>query len=239
MKCGKKWAKKKARGSMRWERDEECLAQQWVDNRVVTMLSAIDNANEYVTTQRKSKVGQKWTSIEVKQPRAVDRYNSYMNAVDRSDQILSKNNLLRKCLRWWKVLFFHMIDISIINSYILFEIHRKANPGINELKRPKKYSVLEFREELVRDLTGFVQYGNPPLYDKLPKEPSKADTFHTDHMVEFDKVRRSCKLCYKKFKTENKVHSFCSAPQCEKVYLHCTPARNCFKEWHSKDCDRS
>ncbi|KAK3726555.1 hypothetical protein QZH41_001957 [Actinostola sp. cb2023] len=78
-------------------------------------------------------------------------------------------------------------DFETELSYILFEIHRRANPGMDELKRPKKYSVLEFREELVRDLLGFVQYGNPPLYNKLPKEPPKADTFHTDHMVEFDK----------------------------------------------------
>ncbi|KAK3730453.1 hypothetical protein QZH41_005234 [Actinostola sp. cb2023] len=207
MKGGKTWAKKKARGSMRWERDEECLALQWVDNRLVTMLSTIDNANEYVTAQRKSKVGQKWTNMEVKQPKAVNRYNSYMNAVD---------------------------------SYILFEIHRRANPGMDELKRPKKYSVLEFREELVRDLLGFVQYGNPPLYNKLPKEPPKADTFHTDHMVEFDKVRRSCKLCYKKFKTRTKfspsaVHLIVKRFICT-VLQQGTALRN---GAHGKDCDRS
>ena len=105
MKKGQQWARRKARGSMRWDRDGVCLAQQWKDNRSVTILTSIDNANDFVMVARKEKVGGVWRNINVKQPKAIEHYNNYMNAVDRSDQILAKNCALRKCMRWWKNCF--------------------------------------------------------------------------------------------------------------------------------------
>lgn len=41
MKKGKELARRKHWGSMRWERDRECLALQWLDNRTVTKLTTI------------------------------------------------------------------------------------------------------------------------------------------------------------------------------------------------------
>ena len=78
--------------------------------------------------------------------------------------MLGKYNLLRKCLRWWKTLFFHMVDISVVNSFILFKDYQKANPHIQLLKRDSNYSLLDFREELVRDIMEFEKYENPPVF---------------------------------------------------------------------------
>ena len=57
MKNGKQWARKKARGSMRWKRDGCCLAIQWKDNKAVTILSSINNANDCTIVSRKERVG--------------------------------------------------------------------------------------------------------------------------------------------------------------------------------------
>ena len=38
--------------------------------------------------------------ITVKRPYVIERYNAYMNAVEKLDQMLSKYNLLQKCVRW-------------------------------------------------------------------------------------------------------------------------------------------
>ena len=46
LKNSKAWAKGKERGAMWWERDPPCLALQWVDNKVVSVLTTIDNAND-------------------------------------------------------------------------------------------------------------------------------------------------------------------------------------------------
>lgn len=231
MKKGKEWAKKKERGSMRWERDGVALALQWKDNRPVTMVTSIDNANDFKLVDRNEKVNNHWQQIEVKQPQAVYNYNQFMNGVDRSDQILATNNTLRKCLRWWKTLFFHMIDIGVVNSFILFQLHRASNPDNQDLKRPSKFSLAEYREELVRQLAGLEEYGQPPAFRPPTMEP---DAFETAHIMKVSHKPRSCKVCYTTTKKELKVGTYCSAPQCQ-VYLHCTQQKNCFELWHSKE----
>ena len=210
-------------GSMRWERDGVCLAEQWKDNRPVTILTSIDNANDFVMVARKEKVGNAWREINVKQPKAIEHYNNYMNAVDRSDQIISKNCALRKCMRWWKTLFFHMIDIAIVNSYILFQLHCAEHPDNEALKRPQKFSIAEYREELVRDLAGLNEYGPPPVFKPPTREPGE---FVTVHIPKFTDTKRNCKVCYAATKKEMKVRSCSNAPQCNNVYLHCTQDKN-------------
>jgi len=233
MKGGKTWARKKERGSIRWARDGVCLAQQWKDNRPVTILSSIENANDFVFVKRKIKVNGRWQSRDdIKQPISIKNYNNYMNGVDRSNQLIAKNKSLQKCMRWWKVLFFHMIDIAVVNGYILFQLHRMQHPDNEDLKRNKKYSIAEFREELVRQLADLEEFEQPPVH-KPPKKKSQ-DEYETIHLPLFTEVKRNCKVCYTLTKKELKVLSKCSAPQCN-VYLHCTADKNCFAVWHSKD----
>ena len=88
MKNGKDWAKKQDKGAMKWEREGNCLALQWKDNRQVTMITTIDSANKYVMVDRKIKIGSKWRFMKVKQLQTIFSYNQFMNGVDRSDQIL-------------------------------------------------------------------------------------------------------------------------------------------------------
>ena len=100
MKNSRQWAKRKERGSMRWDRVPPCLALQWLDNKVVSMLTTIGNANDYVLVNRKAKTANVWRVMQVQQPQTINTYNQYMNAVDRSDQILATNNVLRKSMKW-------------------------------------------------------------------------------------------------------------------------------------------
>ena len=233
LKNGKVWARKKERGEMRWVRENELLALQWIDNKVVTMLSTIDSANEHVVVERKVKVNQKWEKVMVKKPYVVERYNAYMNAVDKSDQILAKYNLLRKTIKWWKTLFFHMIDIASVNSFILFQEHRKSNRGKVSLHRPGRYSILEFREEIIRNIVDLDEYANPPIY-KVVKD---IGVYTSVHNPQFAETKRNCKVCYAKTKQTLKVFTFCSAPQCN-VHLHFTKEKNCFQEWHTPEYHR-
>ena len=228
LKGGKIWIRKKERGEMRWLREKPYLALQWKDNKVVTMLSTIHKATDFVMVKRKEKVDNKWEGIDIKQPKVIAEYNSYMNGVDKSDQILSSHNLLRKCFRWWKTLFFHLIDISVVNSFILFEECRKHDKR-EEFRRPPGYSLLHFREELVRNIIELPEYANPPVY--VVKNPRKKVV--SAHLPSFTKERRNCKVCYDKTKIQKKVNCFCSAPECG-VYLHCNGNLNCFAEWHSE-----
>ena len=225
MKNGKKWAKGKERGSMRWEREGGCLALQWLDNRPVTMLSTINSANSFVLVDRKEKVNNKWCNIKVRQPQAIHSYNQFMNGVNRSDQMLAQNSTLRKCMRWWKTLFFHKIDIAVVNSFILFQLHRAEHPEVEELKRPSRYSASDFREELVRQLGGLEEYGLPPVWKPSAQEKTKDSSFQTEHVLEYTDEKRNCRVCWATEKVQRQINSYCSGPQCQ-VYLHSTKNRN-------------
>jgi hypothetical protein len=232
MKGAKQWARRIERGSMRWSRDGVCLAQQWKDNRPVTILSSIERADNFVTVSRHVKVNGQWQKDNnIKQPKSIDSYNSFMNGVDRSDQLIGTNKSLQKCMRWWKVLFFHIIDIAVVNSYILFQYHRSEHPEDEALKRNKKFSLTEFREEIVRQLAGLDEYDQPPVHKPPSKQPG---LYEAVHIPTYGNTKRNCKVCYKRTKKELKVLSYCSAPQCQ-VYLHCTADKNCFAIWHGND----
>ena len=65
-KNSKQWAKGKGRGSVRWGRDGPCLAIQWLDNKVVSVLNTIDNANVRTQATRKCRNAQgRWSTEEV------------------------------------------------------------------------------------------------------------------------------------------------------------------------------
>ena len=234
LKNGKEWAKNKDRGSMRWERDCPCLALQWLDNKVVSVITTIDNANVKTEVNRKIRTDGKWSSKKVPQPGAISNYNKFMNAVDRSDQILGTNSVLRKCMKWWKTLFFHLIDMSVVNSFILFKEHQTKFPDREGLKRPANYNITNFREDIVRQLCDFEEVEQPPAHSTQRPVPPPVRSFVTEHLPRSSLERRNCVVCYKLHKTELRVNTFCSAPQCG-CYMHITSGRDCFAIFHSAE----
>ena len=111
------------------------------------------------------------------------------------------------------------------------QLHRAEHPEQEDLKRPKKYSITEFREELVRQLAGLEEYGQPPVFNPSAKSPGDYETIH---IPQFSEVKKNCKVCYATIKQELKVVTYCSAPQCQ-VCLHLTKRKNSFATWHSKN----
>ena len=225
---------------MRWERDSPCLALQWVDNKVVSVLTTIDNANVKNRVTRKVKTAEGgWTAIQVPQPGAIGNYNKFMNAVDRSDQILGTQNVLRKCVRWWKTLFFHLIDMAVVNSFILFkEYQAKFSHEQPALERTVDYSVINYREEIVRQLCDFPEFDHPPVHATTKPVPHPPDhgRFVTEHIPIVGEERKMCVVCWKREKTVYKVRTYCSAPQCNH-HMHLTSEKNCFQLFHSVGYD--
>ena len=160
-----------------------------------------------------------------------------MNGVDRSDQLISSHNVSFKCYRWWKTFFFHLVDIIVVNGFLLFQKHREANPDDEALRSPSNYSIVEFREASIRQICSWPEYDDPPAYVKSAPGHSQ---FQTDHMLVASEegVRRNCFVCYKEGRGEKKVSTYCTAPQCQK-FLHITQTFNCFRTFHSPGYYRS
>ena len=98
------------------------LALRWQDKKEGKMLSSMHTA-EMVNTQKKHRNGK-----DIIKPQCVLSYNEGMGEIDRSDQRASTYQCVRKCVKWYKKLFFYILDMCIVNSYLLhIELWNKAH----------------------------------------------------------------------------------------------------------------
>ena len=132
----------KPRGSGIYMRDNEVVYTVWKDTKCVTVGTNQHPGHSDTTVERNWKAKGKRQKKDVPIPIAIHRYNKFMGGVDRSDQMIKYYEVIRQTKKYWKTRFFHLIDVSVVNSYI---IHKVLHPD-------DKTTHYEFREKLVRSL---------------------------------------------------------------------------------------
>ena len=89
----------------------------------------------------------------------------------------------RKSLKWWKKVFFWMVEVIVVNSYILYSSHRTGR---------RKLSHKEFRRELIISLC-------QPLLKSSPVQHNQHDCsierLLGQHYPETGRKRRDCRVC--------------------------------------------
>jgi len=95
------------------------LAIKWLDKREVYMLTTFHNL-KFINVKNKNNV------IRNK-PACVVDYNKNMGAVDKTDMLLSSTECVRKNIKWYKKVFFHIIDLSVLNAHVLYKLNNKSN----------------------------------------------------------------------------------------------------------------
>lgn len=154
-----------------------------------------------------------------------------MNAVDCSDQLLATNNVNRESMRWRKALFFQLIDIAVVNSFLLFREHQSNFSDNEALQRTADYSLAHFCEEIVQDICGFEEFMNPPVSTPV----ADPHDFETAHVPVMTAERKIYGVCYKQGKGEQRVQTKYSAPQGDKyTCMHITQNKNCFQIFHTR-----
>lgn len=243
---------KSNRGEIRWIRDKELLFIKWKDTRQVSMCTTIHKVYTGDQAMRRSLTpGGKWTAQAVPVPTAVRAYNQHMGGVDLSDALIKYYSVAHKTKKWYKTLFFHFVDIAVVNAFLLHK-------DLAETRQVTALSQKVFREQLCLQLVDF-GWGGPalseppgvattpptqvpglsPLKAKLAKEKIMAERpcipvcitegQDVDDSLKATKGRRYCVLCMKErygLKTIWKCEA-CDVPLC------LIPGRNCFRDWHS------
>ena len=54
-------------------------------------------------------------------PVVIDDYNQHMLGVDKLDQFASYYSFLHKSVKWWRKIFIWMLEVAVINSYIIYK----------------------------------------------------------------------------------------------------------------------
>lgn len=228
---------------------------KWHDNKFVHLLSNF-HGTATSTVKRLQKDGRR---IDVICPEIIRDYNQYMGGVDMADRLRQAYCVDRRAKKWWHRLFFGLLDIAFVNSYI---VYKKLNPE-------EKVTLLDFRRGVSQGLMTYNFHAeiknkarhalsNLRLTDNFgTNSPSPSSSNQSSrqnspvptkrrkynysvnddirlgnrgsHWPVFTKERRRCEQCSSKC-VESRPHSRCST--C-KVWLCVSEKKNCFAEYHN------
>ena len=184
---------------------------KWKDKRDVNVISSIHNA-DFVECPVKGDPGK--TKLK---PKAVIDYNKGMGAVDLSDQLATYEAFIHAFLKWYKKVGFHLINLCIVNAYILYK-------RLNE--KPKSHS--KFRRTLAKELCEPHIRENATRHVQGPfLETARLYERHFPSEIPM-KRRRNCIVCSQVKPRKTSIE--CKAQGCN-VALCITP---CFEIYHTK-----
>ena len=150
--------------------------------------------------------------VNVTIPEAVEGYNTYMGGVDKTDQFICYNRILRKTVRYWKTMFYHLLEIIVTNSSILYNWNRMT-AGM------KRVSQTQFRDTIVQQIIS--RYGNP-VVARESFTISHGSIYNDEHS------KKRCALC----RIQNTIR------QCHDCHyqppLCQIRERDCHSIWHSE-----
>jgi len=121
--------------------NDEMTLTKTLDRKVVTFLSTKYNA-QLVDTRRKDRE----TGEPIKKPLVMTKYNKYMGGVDANDQLLKYSHFSKRTIKWWKKVFFRILNVCMVNAFVLFKEYRLKH-GL-----PIKFSHTDFRLAVIRQI---------------------------------------------------------------------------------------
>ena len=183
------------RGDIRHVNANDVVYVQWLEKRVVTVLSTQHQATTRDDTSWRVKKDGIWIEEPIRRPKAIADYNKFMGGVDAFDQLASTYRLLRRSKKSWKCMFYDLIEVATINSYLLMQEYKKEYP--DAMLRPASYSQSEYRASLARQLAG-IAAGEPPplkLIGRKRRHQEIEDWQEEQHLPVAADARRNCALC--------------------------------------------
>ena len=219
---------------MRYVRTGDVCYIQWLDKRSVTILSTQHKATDHSDTTRRIRVDGAWVDEPIPRPKAVADYNEQMGGgggVDSFDQLASSYRLLRRSKKSRRCIFYALIEVATINSFILFQEFRRENGG---LECPASYSQFKFRANLVRQPAN-IGMEDPPPVPTHGRKRTHAEMERLDHLPICNENRGDCIVCCRNTKAAVKTSFTCSERRNARnmpAYFCIEVDRQCFHDYH-------
>lgn len=212
------------------------VAVMWLDNKPVTLASSFVGEHPKEKVKRFCKKSKRY--IDVNCPNVIRHYNRHMGGVDLLDSLIGKHKIKMRTRKWYMRLFYHLLDVMLINSWLLYkrnEQQRQTNSCFKKLR--------EFRLEVAKALclsgpSLMRKRGRPSSFvsdmlegrkKKKPKAtvpPVDARTDVIEHFPLWSNTRQRCKMPACKGK------SYITCQKCD-VALCLNKDKNCFLSFHT------
>jgi hypothetical protein len=150
---------------------------------------------------------------EVFKPDIVKDYNKHMGYVDLGDRMANSYTFCRKTLKWTKKLFFHLLDLSVVNSYYLFKIQNS------------KACHKQYRMSLISEILRKMEPKTALLTSPTTKRICRREDVNEHWPLEEKKKRRRCAYCFSKG-VEKRTTISCTA-------CNVGLCIGCFKNYHT------
>lgn len=140
----------------------------WKDNKIVNLVStyvglkpcydpdAPDSGEAIGTAKRFDKKEKR--IIEIPCPQIIKEYNKHMGGVDLMDSFLGRHKIIMKSRKWTNRVFYHLLDVVMVNAWILYNRANKDKPEFRHLKQS------EFRREIADVLCNLNSNKNGKFY---------------------------------------------------------------------------
>lgn len=215
------------RGEFDWAvSNDNIICLKWKDKRCVSILSSLPDAVERIETERRERDGK---VIKINCPKAISTYNKNMGFVDNFDHMKSLYEIDRKTRKWWHRIFFHFLDVAVVNSYILHKILTN-----NEIRRGKDfrlnllYSLCSMgTSKIPKPLSPLDASAAPPYKLKVSKEKRYRNVEH----IPIKCTRRRCAYCSTK-KNPHRSRYMCKT--CNVGLCFLKSGSSCFEKYHSE-----
>ena len=127
-------------------------------------------------------------TVKLKPLMIVD-YNKHMLGVDKLDQLMSYYSFLHKSVKWWRKVFFWILEVAVVNAYIIYkELALKQGD--------KPLSHIAFRRQLIASLSEPIGCGVTPRARTGPRTSANVERLHpVPHFPQKSTKRRDCVIC--------------------------------------------
>jgi len=128
--------------------DMKMMCLSFHDKRLVTMLSTFFGPQTQLITGYRKKQPVQFEKLTV-----ILEYTKFMRGMDRADQYRGCYGFTRRSYKWWEKLFFWLMEVAVVNSYILYSLDKKEGGE-------KLQTHFSYRGNLITQLVGNVRNRN-------------------------------------------------------------------------------
>lgn len=148
-----------------------------------------------------------------------------MLGVDRLDQLVTYYSFVHKTIKWWRKVFFWMLEVTIINSYIIHRERARQN-GIYVLTHKK------YRKALVTYLSEPLLMTSATRTTANPRPQPSMERLQSGlrHTITKGTKRRDCVVCSTR---EEGGRRHLTRYMCSTCRNHPAFCPTCFNRYHS------